>query len=114
LRSKVIAKTYLAARISADHVEVVPEISEPFPAAGRDRKDDYLFAHALIDRADYLVSGDEDLLSVGQIDGVKLVSPARFLVVLHEAGRLERSRGAQAPAVASSSQPPPLAKEHGL
>ncbi len=57
IRSKVLSKSYLTERITLDNVEIlgrvlvkaatiVPEISEPFPEIGPDRKDDYLFAHA--------------------------------------------------------------------
>jgi putative PIN family toxin of toxin-antitoxin system len=93
LTRKVAAKPYLSARIAAADVaaftgllaeaaEIVPEIPEPFPAVGRDRKDDYLFAHALIARADYLVSGDADLRAVGRIDGVGIANPAEFFQLL--------------------------------
>lgn len=97
LRAKVAAKPYLASRISPEDVaafaallteaaEAVPEIPEPFPAVGRDRKDDYLYAHALVGRADYLVSGDDDLRAVGEIDGVQILSPAEFLQILRQSG----------------------------
>jgi len=55
------------------------------PAASRDRKDDYLLAHAIAGRADYLVSGDADLLSVDRVGGVAIVNPAGFLRVPQDA-----------------------------
>lgn len=99
LRTRTTTKPSLSARISAtaaaeltallaEVAEVVPEIPEPFPAIGWDRDDDYLIAHALIARADYLVSGDDDLLSLGQIETVRIVSPAQFLAILRDARRL--------------------------
>ena len=99
-QTKIATKAYLAARIAAEDVEafvallaegaeMVPELPEPFPEVGRDRKDDYLFAHALIARADVLVSGDDDLVSFEQIEDVVIVSPARFLAILAERGLLE-------------------------
>ena len=35
--------------------------------------------------ADYIVSGDQDLLSLGEHHGIPIVSPARFLAILSEA-----------------------------
>jgi len=99
LRSKTTTKPSLSVRIAAtaaaelitllaEVAEVVPEIPEPFPAVGRDRDDDYLIAHALIARADYLVSGDNDVRSLGEVETVRIVSPAQFLAILQDAGLL--------------------------
>ncbi len=90
LRGKTATKPWLAARIRPEETErlvrlltavaeVVPEIGEPLPEVGRDRKDDYLFAHAVVGRADFLVSGDKGVQAVGQIGTVRVVSPAGFL-----------------------------------
>ncbi len=108
LRARVASKPYLATRISADDLaafaalladaaEIVPEIPEPFPQVGRDRKDDYLYAHALVGRADYLVSGDDDLLAVGHIERIQIVSPATFLQILRNSGLIDDPSGAPAP-----------------
>lgn len=99
VRRKIAAKRWLASRISVDDTEaflsllaevadVVSELSEPFPAVGNDRNDDYLFAHALLSAADYLVSGDDGVLRVGQIEDVRVVSPSRFLAILEQTSRL--------------------------
>ncbi len=99
LQSKIAMKPYLMSRIGPEDVEVfvallmeaaeiVPEIPEPFPRIGRDRKDDYLIVHALIGRADYLVSGDKDLVSLDGIEGLRIMGPAGFLAVLRDAGRV--------------------------
>ncbi|MEJ2750687.1 MAG: putative toxin-antitoxin system toxin component, PIN family, partial [Anaerolineae bacterium] len=67
-------KPHLAQRISPDLLkeflstvqelgETVPRIESPIPAVTRDPKDDYLLAYALVGKADYLVTGDEDLLA---------------------------------------------------
>ncbi len=93
---KVATKKYLARRILpeeaallmsiiAEIAEVIHEIPEAIPRVARDKKDDYLLAHALIAKAAYLVTGDEDLLTLGKVDGVKIVRPAEFLRVLQEA-----------------------------
>lgn len=95
---RVATKKYLARRILpqdaeqlmsilAQVAEIIPDIADMIPAATRDPKDDYLLAHALVSRAGYLVTGDEDLLVLGEVDGVKIVRPADFLRVLREATR---------------------------
>jgi uncharacterized protein len=59
--------------------ELLPPLTESIPAICRDPKDDYLLAHALIGSADYLISRDKDLLSLGEVEGIKIVEPAEFL-----------------------------------
>ncbi len=54
----------------------------------RDRKDDYLVAYGVVNEADYLVSGDADLLVLGQVGGLQIVDPARFLIILRAGGFL--------------------------
>ena len=97
IREKTSTKPFLADRISPAEVglfvdllgsvaETVPEIQDvPFPALGRDRKDDYLYAHAVVGQADYLVSGDRGVLVVGRIGDVQIVSPAEFVEILRAA-----------------------------
>lgn len=48
----------------------------------RDPKDDKFLALALAGRADYLVSGDKDMLMLGKIGTVPIVSPADFLATV--------------------------------
>lgn len=63
--------------------EEVGEISEPIPTVTRDPKDDYLLAYALVGEADYLITGDKDLLELqGQIAGLEILTPAQFIGVL--------------------------------
>jgi putative PIN family toxin of toxin-antitoxin system len=63
--------------------ERVPKISEQIPSVTRDIKDDYLIAYALIGRADFLVTGDKDLLALrGLVTGVEIVTPAQFVKFL--------------------------------
>ena len=89
-------RPHLARRIPLDDLDVfvallaqagerVPKIEDPFPAATRDRNDDYLLAYALVGRADYLVTGDKDLLTLaGQVSGLKILTPAHFADLLTE------------------------------
>lgn len=89
---KVRQKPYLAKRIQPDNIytlesilgeiaETIPHISEPIPTVTRDPKDDYLIAYALVGEADYLVTGDRDLLVIEQFDTVKIVTPRDFLTI---------------------------------
>jgi len=50
-----------------------------FPGASRDPKDDKFLACAVEGEAAYLVSGDEDLLSLKQFRDVLIMSPANFV-----------------------------------
>jgi len=48
----------------------------------RDPKDNMPLEAALAGRADYLVSGDEDLTALGQFRGIAIVTPREFMEVL--------------------------------
>lgn len=72
----------------AEVAEHIPRLPDPLPPVGRDRKDDYLIAHAVVADADYLVSWDKDLLDLGEVAGVEIVDPPRFLHALRAARRL--------------------------
>ena len=99
LQDRTTHKPYLAGRISSatlarllDALILVAEATdapdEPLPEIGRDRDDDYLYAHAVLGRADYLVSGDRDVLAVGRVGSVRIVSPATFAGILRNAGHI--------------------------
>lgn len=64
--------------------EVIPPIEQPIPAVTRDRKDDYLLAYAAVGPADYLVTGDEDLLVLKQVGRLRIVSPPAFAAMLRD------------------------------
>jgi hypothetical protein len=55
---------------------------EPAPGVCRDPDDDYLLGCAAAGGADYLVTGDDDLLAVRQYRGVAIVDARTFLTVL--------------------------------
>ena len=95
LRRLVPRKEYLAKRISAQQVEewaalltqvaeVIPRITIEIPAVTRDPKDDYLVAYALVGRADYLVTGDRDLLALEQVEDVRIVTPRGFWETINQ------------------------------
>lgn len=90
LISTVHAKPYLSLRISDHDLEgfvsrlrlvatIVPDINERIPAITRDAGDDYLIVHAVTEQADYLISGDRDLLVLEDFEGVRIVTPAAFV-----------------------------------
>lgn len=47
--------------------------------ASRDAKDDFILACALESRADFVVTGDQDLLALHPFRGVAIVTPAVFI-----------------------------------
>lgn len=52
---------------------------DDIPKRCRDPKDDYLIELAVKSQAIYLVSGDDDLLSFGQIEGCKIMTIRQFI-----------------------------------
>jgi len=79
------SKKYLATHITVENAnnfidalkticEIIPTIYN-IPKVVRDIKDDYLVAYALVGEADYLVTGDRDLLELKQINRTKIISP---------------------------------------
>lgn len=51
-----------------------------------DPADNRILEAAAEAKADYIVSGDSDLLSLGEFEGILILSPVRFLAVLREFG----------------------------
>lgn len=90
-------KPYLAARISAERgraflnlldtiAERVPLPESPLPVISRDPKDNYLLSTAIAGQADYLVTGDADLLTLVGMVPVAIISPSAFVRVLESSG----------------------------
>jgi uncharacterized protein len=82
-------KPYLSARIPANSarrlVDLLLSISEPIerieeeaPRVVRDPEDNFLLMYALAGRADYLVTGDLDLLTIGRVGELRILSPQEF------------------------------------
>lgn len=94
LTNSVQTKPRLAKRISITQLnrftallreaaEQIAEIETPIPVVSRDPDDDYVLAYALVGNADYLVTGDKDLLALeGLIAGLEIVTPAQFVEIL--------------------------------
>jgi uncharacterized protein len=64
-----------------DHGTVAEDPEGPPPVRSRDPDDDYLLALA-IERRAYLVTGDQDLLVLG--DDLPILTPARFATTLRQ------------------------------
>lgn len=90
---RIETKPYLSERISRSRLadfssevlsasEIIPEITQPFPTVVRDPKDDYLIAYAIVGEADYLVTGDKDLLVLQQLDELHIITPEAFVKLL--------------------------------
>ena len=77
----MIAGSTSASR-SRQVAEPMLTITEEIPPVSRDPKDDYLLAYGLVGGADYLVTGDEDLLTLRDVEGLKIVSPREFVTLL--------------------------------
>jgi len=56
-------------------IRVQPIIPPPFP---RDPKDEIFIAAALASEADYLITGDKDLLDIHSLGATQIVRPAEF------------------------------------
>lgn len=65
--------------------EDVPLISAEIPPITRDSKDDFLIAYAVIGQADYLISGDRDLLVLEQVGNINIVHSGEFRAILQNA-----------------------------
>lgn len=87
------AKPYLQSRINVDMLvklvqrirdaaTIILEITHELPSFTRDPGDDYLITHGLLERIDYLVTGDKDLLVLGRINDLLIVTPAEFMLLM--------------------------------
>jgi putative PIN family toxin of toxin-antitoxin system len=52
------------------------------PGVTRDPKDDAIVACAVEGKVDYVVSGDQDVLALGQYQGIEVVTPRQFIEIL--------------------------------
>ena len=64
----------------------VVDLPEAIPRICRDPDDDQVIACAVVGQADVVVSGDRDLLALGQVGRTPVLSAAQFLEVLEQSG----------------------------
>lgn len=62
--------------------ELLPSLGARLPTYTRDAKDDKFVACALAGNADYLVTLDNDILAVGMLSRVCMVTPQQMLTIL--------------------------------
>lgn len=67
-----------AAEAVFDGVEIVPKPAKPATVPERDKADRWIVATAVAGRADVLVTGDNDLLSVANDAPLAILSPREF------------------------------------
>ncbi|CAN5715603.1 putative toxin-antitoxin system toxin component, PIN family [soil metagenome] len=91
---KTSSKPRLSNRIqAADVANIISLIEEQgilveptcLPSVSRDPKDDVFLACALESHADFIVTGDDDLLVLGEYHGTQIVTVSRFLEILTNA-----------------------------
>lgn len=73
-----IDRWILALELIADTVTPRREVR----AVPDDPDDDHLFAAALEGHAAFVVTGDQHVLTLGEYEGVRIVTPAEFLEIL--------------------------------
>lgn len=80
LFSDRIVEVIESIEFTAELVKLFPEVN--LPVHSRDPKDDYILAISLGGKADYLITGDEDLLTLSTSPGLgilKIVTAKQFL-----------------------------------
>lgn len=72
------------AAILVDGLKTLATLAEYLPdiQLSRDADDDKILATALAGQADYLISGDKDLLSLAETGGVKIVTPREAIAII--------------------------------
>ncbi len=68
-------------RLLASRSIVLPDVPS-IPPTVRDPADDHLLALARAGHADHLVSGDNDLLSIGRYEGILILPPTAYARLL--------------------------------
>ncbi len=88
VQEKEYLRTHIQAGDLADLLETLelvadfPPRLENFPSVFPDPDDDYLFAYALAEEVDYLVTGDRALLELKGLDEVQIVQVPEFWRIL--------------------------------
>lgn len=95
LAATIESKPYLRSRVSENELNlfiqrirgsarITPEILGEIPSLTRDSTDDYIIVHSLLDNVGVLVTGDKNLLVLGRIDNLHIVTPAAFIFLLQQ------------------------------
>ena len=87
-RERILKRTKMSTQERTDFMDELIERSDVTQGeqliidASRDMKDNKFLACAYEARADYIITGDQDLLVLKEYEGVKIVTPRQFLKVL--------------------------------
>ncbi len=73
-----------ALRLISEALSSIVSPSKRVDGICRDRDDDAILACALSAEADYLVTGDADLLELGTFKGIKIVTPRDFELLFND------------------------------
>ena len=76
---------------TVSEVAVVVEVRTQLDAVA-DPKDNFVLACAVDGRADYLVTGDSHLLTLGKFGRIKIITPAQFLIELRSESQTDSRR----------------------
>jgi putative PIN family toxin of toxin-antitoxin system len=71
-------------RILAEAISALVQPAQPESRICRDQDDDHILACAIAVNADYLVTGDSDLLELREFRGIRIVSPRDFELLLED------------------------------
>lgn len=91
VRPEVLRKLHMTSVEAAALIELLRRQSTPVPPSARitrsrDPDDDKFLECAVAGAADYIVSADADLLSLGEVDGIPIIDALAFWrVLMHEA-----------------------------
>ena len=80
-------RTHTSREKSLDEVRRLTEFLDPPPLPQpicRDPDDDHVLAVAIAAQADFIVTGDQDLLVLKAVQGIPILTPAQALVRLEE------------------------------
>jgi putative PIN family toxin of toxin-antitoxin system len=71
-------------RILAEAISALVQPAQPVSGICRDPDDDHILSCTLAANADYLVTGDSDLLELREFRGIRIVSPRDFELLLED------------------------------
>ena len=94
---RVLQKQFKVPRLLVQEIEsllrehhVIPKPESPGPVRLRDKSDEWIVASAIDGRADIIVSGDKDLLAVGDTAPIPVLSPRQFWDSIQTSPRKKR------------------------
>lgn len=87
LRRKFVVSPTVAAFLAGfrEQIRIVEPAALPMPVC-RDPDDDMVLATAVAAAADLIVTGDQDLLVLGNYQAIQIVSPRKFIELLDPSG----------------------------